>query len=92
MKSIQCEFCEAAFELNFPGLLHISDTHLRTPLLTVSRQSECQSPFHGKLICGEILTQNGCHESPRQTDRLLTDEVPPLLPHLRLHILRCLTL
>lgn len=32
------------------------------------------------LICGEILTQNGCHESPGQTDRLLTDEVPPLLP------------
>lgn len=38
--------------------------HLRVPVLTVSRQTECQPLFHGKLICGEILTQTGCHESP----------------------------
>lgn len=49
------------------------------------RQSECQPPFRGRLMCGEILTQNGRHESPRRTDRLLTDEVPPLLLHLRSH-------
>lgn len=83
-----CVLC-CSFWTHLP---HISDTHLRILVLTVFRQSECRSPLQGKLICGEILTENGCHESPEQTDRLLTDEVPPLLSHLHFHILTCLTL
>lgn len=80
------EFFEAAFELpsswSFP---HISDIWELLCWLPADHVSVALR----FMICGEILTQNGCHESPGRADRLLTDGVLPLLPHLSLHFLRC---
>lgn len=58
-----CVCCGGAF-LKFLCSFHISDKQLSW--LSPDRVSV--SPLsQGKLICGEILTQNGRHESPRRT-------------------------